>query len=129
MRKRLYQSLFVLAFGVLLFLYTNVPELNPSVNDNKLYKDTPYTVSMIQPVLDCIALNRARMQQYMYVRYPKVPELDWENPDEIDPNKALWKFRWLSHDWCFVVMFDTQKQKLSAMYSYEVPVYDETETD
>lgn len=129
MKKRLCQSLCILSLSLLLFLYTEMSSLSVSANDTKLYKNTPYTVNMIQPVLDCIALNRARMQQYMYVRFPKVPELDWENPDEIDPSKALWKFRWLSHDWCFVVMFDMQQNKMSAMYSYEVPVYDETETN
>lgn len=87
--------------------------------EDPLYKDTAYTVNQIQNTVNAIALNRDRLQLYMYSRYPKVPELDWENPDEITFDSATWKFRWLSHDWYFVVTFNMQDLSLTSMKSYE----------
>lgn len=113
--KKYSQGIIIQAFIILLAVFCQIT----MPKGDAQYADTAYTVGQIQNTVNAIAHNRARLQQYMYTRYPKVPELDWENPDEITFDSATWKFRWLSHDWYFIAQFDMRDLTLKSMQSYE----------
>lgn len=124
MLRRILQSTVIVACVVGAIVFSTNTELNSALKDTALYEDTVYTISMVEPTLNTLKSNRKLLQQYMYTRYPKVPELDWDKPNELHPGYAIWKFRWLSKDWFLKVKCDPINNRLTEVMSQEEVAYE-----